>query len=1042
MSNKYELFLNPTSEFKGKPLWAWNGKLNKEELIRQIHTFKEMGFGGFFMHSRTGLATEYLGEEWFELINACAEEAEKLGLEAWLYDEDRWPSGTAGGMVTTEPKYRLKFIRLRTIQADEFAWSEDIIAAFVCDLDGVSYTHCRRLRFGELDADTYGRTILAFHISEMDKSDFYNGATYVDTMNREATEAFLRMTHEKYKQYCGHRFGKSIKGIFIDEPHRGSLLDGFGITNEGKEWHLPWTYELFDRFREQYGYDLIERLPELFLQHEGRSVSQVKWQYTELVLQLFLANFAAPVQEWCTQNKLILTGHVLHEDSLSSQTAMIGSVMRYYEYMDNPGIDILTEGNRCYWVAKQLSSAARQLGKRWLLSELYGCTGWQMSFESHKAVGDWQTLFGINVRCHHHSWFTMAGESKRDFPGSISHQSTWWKDYKYVETYFSRMGVVLDQSTSVCDIVVLHPAESVWCQIYPGWSSRLSATGEEVRKLERQFRETFHWLAEAQIDFDYGDEGMIADKCRIGKDGDGRPLFIVGEAAYKAVVVSGMLTMRSSTLALLELFRESGGTIIFAGEPPQYIDAVSSQECAQLSAQSVRGPHEREFLVHACGSFRYVQVLERNTGLALTNIFCQVRRNGDDFFVMLLNVSTEEAYDDVLVHVRYEGEVEEWMCATGERQKPCTRQMDGGLEIITRFPPSGERIYRICRKAADHLPVQLAYDDVAEVSVQGPYEYRLSEPNVCVLDMASYQLNGGEWKSEAEILQVDRSIRRTMGFTLRGRTMVQPWFANKYKKNEAEDVGRVNLRFEFVVESLPTTPLQLIMEKPEHVDLFINGNRLPSTASIGNWIDSCFEILEFPFELLRIGENRIELGLDYHQNTDLEAIYLTGQFGIRLEGSRKIMTSLPETLESGDLVDQGFPFYSGSVIYKLPGTTDLHPEAAIHGDPDSARLHLKFPSFEAALVKVHSGTNFPQIVAWQPYETDITEWVQSGKTIEIEAVLTRRNTFGPLHLNPVYSNAYSPDHFVMEGDRFSEEYKLVPSGLLEPPRLVLRKLQH
>src|SRR5690625_4665748 len=90
----YPLYLEPTNEYRGKPFWSWNGKLEKDELLRQIHVFKEMGFGGFFMHSRTGLATEYLGDEWFDLINVCAEEAEKLGMEAWLYDEDRWPSGT------------------------------------------------------------------------------------------------------------------------------------------------------------------------------------------------------------------------------------------------------------------------------------------------------------------------------------------------------------------------------------------------------------------------------------------------------------------------------------------------------------------------------------------------------------------------------------------------------------------------------------------------------------------------------------------------------------------------------------------------------------------------------------------------------------------------------------------------------------------------------------------------------------------------------------------------------------------------------------
>ena len=106
--------------FRGLPFWSWNGKLEKAEIIRQVHILKEMGFGGFFMHSRTGLATEYLGDEWFELIRAATEEAEKLGMSAWLYDEDRWPSGTVGGEVTKTLEYQLKFISMYDEDCQDF----------------------------------------------------------------------------------------------------------------------------------------------------------------------------------------------------------------------------------------------------------------------------------------------------------------------------------------------------------------------------------------------------------------------------------------------------------------------------------------------------------------------------------------------------------------------------------------------------------------------------------------------------------------------------------------------------------------------------------------------------------------------------------------------------------------------------------------------------------------------------------------------------------------------------------------------------------
>jgi len=349
----YKKFLNPGSDYRGKPFWSWNGELEQEELIRQVHVMKKMGFGGFFMHSRTGLATEYLGEEWFELINACADEAEKLGMEAWLYDEDRWPSGTVGGIVTKEPRYRMKFLYLEVVPAENFDWNEDIVAAFSCKLDGVTCYECKQI--DKNSNSCKDSNILVFGIEEMEKSSFYNGYTYVDTLSREATDKFIELTHEEYKTRCGDRFGKSIKGIFTDEPHRENLLN-----NEAR-WRLPWTYKIFDNFKCKYGYDLIPHLPELFLQLEGEAVSQVKWHYVELLQEMFLENFAKPVNDWCEDNNLILTGHILHEDSLTAQTAVSGSVMRFYEYMGYPGIDILTEGNRCYWVAKQVLSVGQKM---------------------------------------------------------------------------------------------------------------------------------------------------------------------------------------------------------------------------------------------------------------------------------------------------------------------------------------------------------------------------------------------------------------------------------------------------------------------------------------------------------------------------------------------------------------------------------------------------------------------------------------------------------------------------------------------------------
>lgn len=105
-----ELFQNPTNEYRGAPFWAWNQALSPEVLVKHIDYFKEMGIGGFHMHCRTGLDTPYLGDEYKACVRACVDKAKKDGMYAYLYDEDRWPSGAAGGKVTKDVEYRSRYL--------------------------------------------------------------------------------------------------------------------------------------------------------------------------------------------------------------------------------------------------------------------------------------------------------------------------------------------------------------------------------------------------------------------------------------------------------------------------------------------------------------------------------------------------------------------------------------------------------------------------------------------------------------------------------------------------------------------------------------------------------------------------------------------------------------------------------------------------------------------------------------------------------------------------------------------------------------------
>ena len=673
-------FDRPGPQYRGKPFWSWNGELDEDELVRQLGIFKRMGLGGAFLHSRTGLVTEYLGDEWFRLTDACADAAADLGLEAWLYDEDRWPSGTAGGLVTREPAFRSTFILMSEVAPADYAPDPQALAAFACKLDGLDFTGLRPLTGGDRPAG--GETALVFTVRESATSSFYNGFTYVNAMSRAATDRFIELTHEQYKTNCGGRFGKSIKGVFTDEPHRGAAMTGFGIGNPERLNMTPYTPDLFEQFEQRFGYDLRPRLAELFLRPGGERVSPAKWHYMELTQQLFLERFMRPLYDWCGDNGLLLTGHVLHEDSLTAQTALQGSVMRSYEHMHVPGMDLLTEGNRCYWVAKQLDSACRQVGRKWRLSELYGCTGWQFDFEAHKSVGDWQALFGVNLRCQHLAWYTMRGESKRDYPASIGPQSAWWPEYDAVETYFARLGVLLTAGRPCCDVLVVNPVESVWCQIRAGWANHLSPQDEAVRELEARYAELFHLLAGRQIDFDYGDEEMLSRLCEV----DGETLTF-GRMTYRAAVVGHMTTIRATTMDRLEKLADAGGRVVFVGEPPRYVDAVRSDRPARLAARATTVSWDADALADALRPSirRNVSAVDANGGAPLPDVFCQLREDGDALTLVAVNVD-RDAGRDVRFRVDAGGEVAAWDLLTGDRAAVPTAG-DGEAVTLHRRAP-------------------------------------------------------------------------------------------------------------------------------------------------------------------------------------------------------------------------------------------------------------------------------------------------------------------------------------------------------------------
>jgi len=1027
-------FKSPPSQYRGKPFWAWNGKLDPAELRRQIRVMQQMGLGGFFMHSRVGLSTPYLGSEWFTAINACIDEAQKLDMEAWLYDEDRWPSGAAGGLVTKNPKHRMRHLKLEILpNPTPLKWTPDILAVFSADIDGTNASNLIRLTrttAKKAQGTAVGSSLLIFRAQQDKLSPWYNGYTYLDTLSAPAVAQFIKTTHEAYRKRIGKHFGARVPGIFTDEPN-------YGMHDADTR---AWTDSLPSVFRKRYGYDLIDRLPELFFNIDGREISSARYHYYDCITYLFVNAFSKQIGQWCDKNSLLYTGHMLFEDTLRDQTRAVGAAMRHYEYMQAAGMDLLTEHWRCYITAKQVSSAARQFGWKWRLTETYGCTGWDFPFEAHKALGDWQAACGINLRCPHLCWYTMQGEAKRDYPASIFYQSPWYQHYRKVEDYYARITAVMTRGSEVRDLLVIHPIESMWAIVPRDFNKN-----QALADYDQLFNDLTNALLCEQLDFDYGDEEILSRHAKVSTT-NGRGVFKVNKATYKAILVPPLKTIRSSTLALLKKFKSAGGTVVFAGEIAQYVDAEPSAALADFAATCLNVPVDAKALSDALSpAARRIRITD-STNQSPGTVIYLLREDKNNFYLFLANTShtprvwaqdpltrdRTQSFDQIQIQCfpEAQGSPIELDPESAELFTASATRDGNGWTIQTSLPRLASRLYIIPKQEADiQYPPRPTLADIRTDSLGGPFDITLSEPNNLVLDRPRYKTGNNDWQPPTEILRVDRAVRESLGIPPRGGAMVQPWAR---KQTDTTKHASLTLSYTFNIQSLPSGGLSLAIEEPLRYHITLNNQTVNTDADSGWWTDKSLRTLPLDPAILKLGPNELTLTTNFDETSSgLEIIYLLGNFGSVVNNAQLTLTAPPTSLQLGDWVPQGLAFYSGSVAYRKKITPNLQP---------NQRLFIRLPDYRAVAVRILVDGKPAGIIAWPPNELDITPFLTStSHDLAIEILGHRRNSHGPLHHKDLWPQWTGPDQFTTKGDQWTDHYQLVPCGLMQPPQLIVRQ---
>ena len=1011
------LFRNPGSEYRCTPFWAWNCDLDMDMLRREISCMKQMGMGGFHMHTRSGMSVPYLSDAFMDRVRFCVEEARKQGMLAWLYDEDRWPSGFAGGYVTEKEENRQKFL-LITPSAPADSHSR-VLARYTVQLDSLgSLMEYRRI---SADEDVSGTIWYALEKTTV-PGPWFHFHGYVDTLNPAAIRDFIRITHERYLETLGDNLGGICPAIFTDEPQmpRKTTLSH---STDLQDVLLPWTGNLEETYRDAWGESLLDRLPEvIWEQPEG--ISPVRYRFFDHTTERFVSAFCDQIGSWCRSHNVLMTGHMMSEETLDSQTRSVGEVMRAYRAFTLPGVDQLCDG-REFSTVKQAASAAHQQGCPGVTSELYGVTNWDFDFKGHKLQGDWQAALGVTVRVPHLYWCSMHGESKRDYPASIGHQSSWWREYPFIEDHFARVNTLMTRGKPLIRIGVIHPVESCWIAFGPD-----DRTGMVRAELDRRFSELTQWLLKDTLDFDYICESTLPDLFHPGKS------FAVGEMSYDAVIIPACDTLRRTTLNALQQFRAQGGKVIFLGSVPRYVDALPCADVQHLSAHCEFLPWDRMRLNDSLRSLREIRILTQR-GRSAEGLLCSLRQDGDCRNVFIVHSSPAlhgvpdmpEEYRIVLSGL---WTVEKWDTQTGDII-PLQAEYDAGNTLLSwhcwgqdslllrLYPGKAAGIQASIHVAALSgsygirmaEELDLSRDAHAERMLPAPDEIIRAEENVLVLDTASWRTDEDPWEEPEEMLRIGVAAKEKLGISTAAASGAQPWILPKEKA-----VHTLSMRITFRTE-IPLPSARLALEDADIASVLFNGEPLCMEQE-GFFTDESIRC--FPTGPVPAGTSTVEITKPLTASTCTENLFLLGDFGVRVSGSDAVIIPAPRTLTYGDWTVQGLPFYSGPLTYRyrLPG---------------GERLRLRLGLFSAPCVTAELDSKRIANLSLSPSEADLGFLEPGEHILDITVYPSRINSFGAFHLNDRSVLWFGPKAWRSSGMRWTRTYHLTPTGLISEPRL-------
>ncbi|MBI5010253.1 MAG: hypothetical protein HZB98_11535, partial [Bacteroidia bacterium] len=784
-------FNEPPAEYASGPLFVWNEKITKEEIDSFLISFKEQGIMQPFIHPRPGLVTEYLSEEWFDLYRYTVEKGKELGMKVWIYDENSYPSGFAGGHVPDQmPESYNQGQGLTMTKVETLPDTAGKYYLILKDEEGKITDVTAALSSEKGKKGSY----LLFAKTYNAKSDWYGGFNYVDLLLPGVTQKFIDITMTGYEKNIGSEFGNTVPGTFTDEPQ---------ISSPGG---IRWTPDLFEVFIKQWKYDLKPNLPSLY--EEVGDWKKVRNNYTQTLLQLFIDRWAKPWYAYCEEKGLIFTGHYWEHEWPNMHLG--GDNMAMYAWHQMPAIDMLFNqfndsssfaqfGN--VRAVKELASAANQTGRQRKLSETYRGSGWDLTFRDMKRNGDWEYALGVNFLNQHLTYFTMSGARKYDYPPTFDYHEPWWNDYRYINDHYARLSLALSAGRQINDILVIEPSTSAW--LYDSYVKQ----NPRCHEIGQAFQSFITKLEKSQVEYDLGSENIMKD---LGSVSAGK--LKVGKISYSRVVIPPYTeNLDLSTFELITKFVSSGGTLIAFSEPT-LVNGSKNDELTKFfsdnSATIIKASDLNNEIIakHFSGEEIIFNTEDGGT------LYHQRRVLSDGQLIFLVNSDLET---DVKGSLTVKGsEAAELNTLTGEIYGYPVKAVDGRVSLSFSIPPAGSLLLFIPENG-NNFVVPLRQIPSKVVESLFPVTVTRDRENALMIDFCDIDLGNGPLKDLHTFNAAD-TVFKHHGF-INGN----PWNTSVQFRTNIIDRDTFNVNTGFTVsyhftirDNFDLTGLKAVIERP------------------------------------------------------------------------------------------------------------------------------------------------------------------------------------------------------------------------------------